>query len=196
MKAIGPGESFLRAESPLGRVLLVAADGRLRGLYFEGQKDEPPVAPGSAPAEGARAAGLGGGASQQAAALRRHAGDDALLERARDQLREYFEGRRKAFDLPLDLVGTPFQRAVWQALLVIPYGETTTYSGIARRCGRPQAVRAVGGAIGRNPVSIVVPCHRVVGSDGSLTGFGGGLPRKRALLQLEGALPPALAGLD
>jgi methylated-DNA-[protein]-cysteine S-methyltransferase len=166
--------SFRRVESPLGRVLLVAQGGRLTGLYFEGQWDEPDL--GRPP---------GGGRCV-------HAEDAAVLARAQEQLQEYFQGRRKSFDLPLDLAGTPFQREVWQALLAIPFGVTSTYGEIARRCGRPQAVRAVGGAIGRNPVSIVVPCHRVVGSDGSLTGFGGGLPRKRALLGIEGVLPPAL----
>lgn len=174
MNAAAPGLSFRRVESPLGRVLLVAAGGRLRGLYFEGQWDEPD--PGHLPSG--------------AECVR---GDDAtVLARASEQLHEYFEGRRRLFDLPLDLVGTPFQREVWQALLEIPPGATRTYGEIAARIGRPSAVRAVGGAIGRNPVSIVVPCHRVIGSDGSLTGFGGGLPRKRALLGIEGVLPLSL----
>ena len=115
-----------------------------------------------------------------------------MLGRARDEIGEYFDGRRKRFDLPLELVGTPFQCQVWQALLEIPFGQTATYGAIARRCGRPRAVRAVGAAVGRNPVSIIVPCHRVLGSDGSLTGYAGGLPRKRALLSLEGLLAPDL----
>lgn len=175
MKPEAPGpSSFRRVDSPLGRVLLVALRGRLSGLYFEGQWDEPDL--GQAPDEDERVG----------------AGDAAVLDRASEQLQAYFEGRRRRFDLPLELVGTAFQREVWQALLAIPFGATSTYREVAARIGRPQAVRAVGGAIGRNPVSIVVPCHRVVGSDGSLTGFGGGLPRKRALLGIEGALPPSL----
>jgi methylated-DNA-[protein]-cysteine S-methyltransferase len=101
------------------------------------------------------------------------------------QLEAYFAGERHAFDLALDLHGTPFQRAVWERLLAIPYGETTTYGEIARDLGRPDRARAVGAAVGRTPVPIVVPCHRVVGADGALTGYGGGLERKAALLELE-----------
>lgn len=104
---------------------------------------------------------------------------------ARAQLEEYFAGRRRAFDLPLDLRGTPFQRRVWDELSRIPYGATTSYGQVAERVGRPERARAIGGAVGRTPVPIVVPCHRVVGADGGLTGYGGGLPRKRALLALE-----------
>ena len=107
-----------------------------------------------------------------------------LLETER-QLREYFEGRRKVFDLKLDFSGTEFQQKVWSALLTIPYGETRSYAQIAKQIGRPDAVRAVGAANGRNPISLIVPCHRVIGSDGSLTGYAGGLPAKRALLELE-----------
>jgi methylated-DNA-[protein]-cysteine S-methyltransferase len=102
-----------------------------------------------------------------------------------DQLSEYFVGKRKDFDLPLDLNGTPFQLSVWRALLNIPYGETRTYGEIARSLGKPQAARAVGMANHDNPVAVVVPCHRVVGHDGSLTGYAGGLHLKRALLALE-----------
>jgi methylated-DNA-[protein]-cysteine S-methyltransferase len=110
------------------------------------------------------------------------------------QLSEYFAGRRHSFELPLDLqCGTAFQQDVWRALLAIPAGGTTSYGAISRSIGKPQAMRAVGAAIGRNPVSIVVPCHRVVGSDGSLTGYAGGMERKTALLQLEGAVAPARA---
>ena len=104
------------------------------------------------------------------------------------QLREYFDGKRTVFELKLHPKGTPFQKAVWKALAAIPYGETRTYGEIARAVGRPTAVRAVGQANGQNPLPIVVPCHRVIGADGSLTGFGGGLPTKRALLELEGAV--------
>ncbi len=101
------------------------------------------------------------------------------------QLREYFDGERREFDLPLRLGGTEFQVSVLEALQKIPYGETTSYGEIARRIGRPKAVRAVGAANGRNPIPIVVPCHRVIGSTGDLTGFGGGLDTKEALLRLE-----------
>lgn len=107
------------------------------------------------------------------------------LANARKQLQEYFAGERREFDLPLKLSGTEFQVSVLEALLAIPYGETTSYGEIARRIGRPKAVRAVGAANGRNPLPIVVPCHRVIGSTGDLTGFGGGLDTKEALLRLE-----------
>jgi len=112
------------------------------------------------------------------------------FEQARGQLDEYFAGRRLEFDLPLAMAGTPFQRRVWRALLDIPYGGTTTYGELARRvqpAGGWQAARAVGAANGRNPIAVIVPCHRVVGADGSLTGYGGGLERKRLLLDLETA---------
>lgn len=108
---------------------------------------------------------------------------------ARKQLQEYFDGHRRGFDLPLRPIGTAFQLAVWQALRAIPYGETWSYAELARQLGRPTATRAVGAANGRNPLPIVVPCHRVIGRDGSLTGFGGGLETKARLLQLEKALP-------
>lgn len=107
------------------------------------------------------------------------------LAEARRQLREYFAGKRRGFDLPLNLSGTEFQVSVLRALLEIPYGETVSYGEIAKRIGRPRAVRAVGAANGRNPLPVVVPCHRVIGSTGDLTGFGGGLDTKEALLRLE-----------
>ena len=107
------------------------------------------------------------------------------FEEVRGQLSEYFDGQRKIFDVPLDLSGTEFQVQVLKALQEIPYGETTSYGAIAKRIGRPRAVRAVGAANGRNPVPIIVPCHRVIGSSGDLTGFGGGLDTKAALLRLE-----------
>lgn len=110
-----------------------------------------------------------------------------LVETER-QLDEYFAGRRTAFDLTLDFSGTDFQKKVWRALLTIPFGETRTYAQIARQIGSPRAVRAVGAANGRNPISIVAPCHRVIGSNGRLTGFAGGLDAKAHLLRLEGAL--------
>lgn len=111
--------------------------------------------------------------------------NEKQLAEARRQLREYFTGERREFDLPVRLSGTEFQVSVLQALQQIPYGETVSYGEIARRIGRPRAVRAVGAANGRNPVPIVVPCHRVIGSTGDLTGFGGGLDTKEALLRLE-----------
>ncbi len=119
--------------------------------------------------------------------------DPGAFARGREQLRAYFARELRVFDLPLRLEGTPFQREVWEALRRIPYGTTTSYGALAASLGRPRAVRAVGAANGQNPIAIIVPCHRVIGADGGLTGFGGGLPRKRALLELEGAqlsLPP------
>lgn len=116
-------------------------------------------------------------------------GHHRWLDETARQLAEYFAGNRRRFDLPLAPQGTPFQRDVWQALAGIDYGRTESYAGLARRIGRPRASRAVGAANGRNPLPIVLPCHRVIGADGSLTGFGGGLPVKRFLLELEGALP-------
>jgi len=109
------------------------------------------------------------------------------------ELEEYFAGKRREFTFPLDLRGTDFQKACWQALLAIPYGETRTYADIARAVGKPNAFRAVGMANNRNPVAIVVPCHRVIASDGTLCGYGGGLDVKRKLLELEGALSGTLA---
>jgi len=115
------------------------------------------------------------------------------LSRYTSELEEYFAGRRREFTFPLDLHGTDFQLACWRALLAIPYGETRTYADIARAVGRPQGFRAVGMANNRNPIAIVVPCHRVIASDGTLCGYGGGLDIKRKLLELEGALTATLA---
>ena len=114
----------------------------------------------------------------------------ALAEELRGWLDSYFRGENRPLEVPLAPQGSPFQREVWNALLTIPYGETVSYAEIARRVGRPAAVRAVGAANGRNPIAVVIPCHRVIGADGSLTGYGGGLARKRALLALEA---PSLA---
>ena len=150
--------------TPLGPVLLARTDSGLAGAWFEGQKAHP----------------------GRIAAPR--IDDDPLLHEAAAQLAAYFNGRRNSFKLPLDLLGTAFQRQVWQALLGIGRGQTTSYGELARGIGSPRAVRAVGAAVGRNPVSVIVPCHRVVGSNGSLTGYAGGLPRKVALLRLEGVL--------
>lgn len=117
---------------------------------------------------------------------------DAELAPYRDQLEEFFAGERREFSFPLDLRGTDFQVQCWRALLQIPYGETRTYADIARAVKRPQAFRAVGMANNRNPIAIVVPCHRVIASDGTLCGYGGGLEVKRKLLELEGALTASL----
>lgn len=149
-------------DSPLGPLTLVARDGALAGLYMNGR------APDSVDAAGTAAEA-----------------DAAVLAEAARQLAEYFDGQRQAFDLPLALEGTAFQRRVWEALRGIGYGATVSYAQLADQIGHPAAVRAVGLANGRNPVSIIVPCHRVVGSDGSLTGYGGGLGNKQRLLELE-----------
>ncbi|HEX2021673.1 MAG TPA: methylated-DNA--[protein]-cysteine S-methyltransferase [Candidatus Thermoplasmatota archaeon] len=154
--------------TPVGLVRLVATD---RGLAYVGNQGERP--------------------ERQARWAARHlagaARVDALpvLDEARAQLAAYFEGRRKAFDLPLDAEGTPFQERVWEALRRVPYGATTTYARLAADLGAPGSERAVGGANGANPLSIVVPCHRVVGSDGALTGYAGGVRTKARLLQIE-----------
>lgn len=116
---------------------------------------------------------------------RRREGESPVLRACLDQLREYFDGRRRAFDVPLDLRGTDFQRRVWGALLQVPFGRTSTYARVAASIGRPKAVRAVGAANGRNPISIIVPCHRILGSSGDLVGYGGGLWRKEWLLRHE-----------
>ncbi|NDP64378.1 methylated-DNA--[protein]-cysteine S-methyltransferase [Polaromonas sp.] len=160
--------------SPLGPIVIAATDRGLAGLWFaENQRYLPPELTGTAawPEDV----------------------NHPVLQQASEQLGEYFAGRRSQFELPLDLgCGTAFQQSVWQALLDIPQGEVTSYGEISRRIGKPAAVRAVGGAIGRNPVSIIVPCHRVTGSSGALTGYAGGLDRKTALLRLEGALAESL----
>ena len=148
-------------DSPVGPLRLIACGEALVGIWFSQGRDA---------ARGA--SGLVHSSSP-------------LLARTRAQLGEYFAGERRAFDLPLEPRGTEFQRRVWQRLLHIPYGETTTYGALARELGAPDASRAVGLANGSNPIPIVIPCHRVIGADGSLTGFGGGLPIKAALLELE-----------
>ncbi len=154
-------------ESPLGPLTLVGDGDALHGLHFPGR---------SGPLDEA-------------------AQDSAPFEEALDQLDEYFAGGRRRFELSLQLVGSPFQRRVWAALQAIPFGATRSYGALADEIARPDRVRAVGAAVGRTPVPIIVPCHRVIGADGSLTGYGGGLQRKRALLDLESAVsggaPPA-----
>ena len=156
---------FAAFETAFGPVYATASVERLTGLYFRGGRHAPPI------------------------------GDDwceepahpVLAECAR-QLHEYFAGRRTTFELPTDAAGTSFQRAVWDRIARIPCGDTVTYTEIARALGAPAAVRAVGAATGRNPLSIIVPCHRVLGSGGSLTGYAGGLDRKARLLALERGL--------
>jgi methylated-DNA-[protein]-cysteine S-methyltransferase len=150
-----------RIASPLGPLLLARSATGLAGAWFDAQKHHP------------------------AAIDAPERDDDPLLDAAARQLDAYFSGESDAFDVPLDLQGTAFQRAVWAELLRIAPGATCSYGEIARRLGVPSASRAVGAAVGSNPVSIIVPCHRVVGSTGSLTGYAGGLARKTALLRIE-----------
>lgn len=151
-------------ETPLGRMLVMSDAGRLVGLHFREDRHQP----------------------MPEQAWTRDSGD-AVIERTRYQLAEYFAGTRREFDVPMEPRGTPFQQRVWTVLTEIPYGTTTTYGRMARRLGQPTATRAVGAANGRNPISILVPCHRAIGADGSLTGYAGGLERKKALLELEQA---------
>ena len=164
-----PTTLFTLAESPLGSLLLIGDAKGLTGLHFAGHDHAPRIGDGW---------------------IR----DDKALAAAARQLGEYFAGSRSSFDLLLDLRGTPFQLRVWEALLRIPWGETRSYRDVALELGRPGAFRAVGGAVGSNPVSIVVPCHRVIGAAGQLVGYGWGLDRKRWLLAHEGArLKPGAA---
>ncbi|HEY0845294.1 MAG TPA: methylated-DNA--[protein]-cysteine S-methyltransferase [Noviherbaspirillum sp.] len=157
---------YTQHPSPLGTLLLVATDRGLCGLYFEEHKYF------RGPQDWARC--------------------DAHphLRQAAMELDDYFAGRRTHFDVPLDLRGTPFQQSVWDALRALAFGNTSTYLAIAERIANPKAVRATGTAIGRNPVSIIVPCHRVLGVTGALSGYAGGLERKRFLLALEGEEAP------
>lgn len=124
-----------------------------------------------------------------------HGGSNDILQATEAQLGEYFARRRRAFDLPLAPQGTPFQLQVWEGLARIPFGATISYAQLAQRIGNPAGTRAVGAANGRNPLPIVLPCHRVIGADGTMTGFGGGVPTKEFLLRLEGALPAEQVGL-
>jgi methylated-DNA-[protein]-cysteine S-methyltransferase len=171
------------AESPIGPLLLAVTHRGLAWVGFEAPRA------GSGPVEGA---GSGADAQLERVAAwlgRRVLRVPRLLDPAQRQLDAYFAGRLHAFDLDVDLAALPaFQQAVLQDLRTVPYGTTATYGELAQRIGRPGAARAVGGALNRNPVAIVVPCHRIVGAAGALTGYAGGLERKRALLELEGAL--------
>ena len=156
----GPHRRHTVVDSPVGPLTLVDEDGALAGLYLHEARHRPLDA-----AFGPR--------------------DDTALPAAREQLTAYFAGELREFDLPLTRTGTPFQQQVWAALREVPYGRTCTYAELAAAVGRPTAVRAVGAANGRNPISVVVPCHRVVGAGGALTGYAGGLERKSFLLGLE-----------
>ncbi|WP_299560399.1 methylated-DNA--[protein]-cysteine S-methyltransferase [uncultured Mycolicibacterium sp.] len=147
-------------DSPIGPLTIAGVDGRIRHLRMQDQTHEP---------------------RDRADWIR----DDTAFEDAVVQLSEYFAGERTEFELKIELIGSAFQRRVWRALTTIPYGQTRTYGQIARQIGAPNASRAVGLANGHNPISIIVPCHRVIGSNGALTGYGGGLERKRILLGLE-----------
>ncbi|MDI3355071.1 methylated-DNA--[protein]-cysteine S-methyltransferase [Pseudomonas sp. UYIF39] len=155
--------TFITLASKVGELKLVANDSRLAAILWENDKpDRVRLGP------------------------MREAPDNPILMRTAQQLREYFAGTRSRFDLELEFTGTEFQKKVWAALLTIPFGETRSYSEIARQIGNPSAVRAVGAANGKNPISIVAPCHRVIGASGKLTGFAGGLEAKEQLLMLEG----------
>ncbi|SEH70682.1 methylated-DNA-[protein]-cysteine S-methyltransferase [Mycolicibacterium rutilum] len=165
------GIQFRTMNSPVGQLTLAGKDGRLMHLRMVDQTYEP-SRDGWLP-------------------------DDGAFDDAVEQLEAYFAGDRTEFDLELDMIGTAFQRKVWTALLTIPYGETRSYGEIARQIGAPGASRAVGLANGHNPIGIIVPCHRVIGSNGSLTGYGGGLERKLALLDMEKRrVAPALTLFD
>jgi methylated-DNA-[protein]-cysteine S-methyltransferase len=160
---------YARFDSPLGPVIAIADDAGLTHVDFVGAKYERKTAPGWIEDPAAPA-----------------------LRACGKQLAEYFAGRRTAFDLPLAPQGTPFQQRVWQEIARVPYGKTITYGELAKRAGAPGQARAAGAATGRNPLGVVVPCHRIMGADGSLTGYAGGLDRKRGLLELEGALQGSL----
>lgn len=152
-------------DSPLGRIILAATHDKLVGVWFDGQRHQPDVSTWPVVC------------------------DHPVLQQAKTQLADYFAGHRTSFELPLDFgTGTDFQQTVWHALLKIPHGATRSYGALSADIGKPAAVRAVGSAVGHNPLSIIAPCHRVVGADGALTGYAGGLERKTALLRLEDAI--------
>jgi methylated-DNA-[protein]-cysteine S-methyltransferase len=156
--------------SPIDELLVLSDGHALQGLYMQAGRKPLKIDP-------------------------RWRRDDTAFTEVSSQLDEYLDGRRRGFELPFALKGNPFELRVWSALCEIPYGETASYGEIARALGEPRAARAVGAANGRNPIAVIVPCHRVIGADGTLTGYGGGLERKRLLLDLEsGVLPLAVAG--
>jgi methylated-DNA-[protein]-cysteine S-methyltransferase len=151
---------YTTVDSPIGELLLLGDGDVLHGLYMQAGRNPIRVQSG-------------------------WQRDDSAFPEARRQLSEYFAGERSAFDVAMHLEGTAFQRTVWHALTEIPYGETISYGELARRIGRPDLARAVGTANGQNPIAVIVPCHRVIGSNGKLVGYGGGLDNKRRLLELE-----------
>lgn len=157
--------TYAEFKSPLGKILVTADGEYITGIYFEGQKYFP----------------------KDLSGFKKTSKSEVIRVCGR-QLDEYFAGARTTFDLPLQPAGTLFQRQVWSALRKIASGKTATYGAIANKVGKPAASRAVGAAVGRNPISVVIPCHRVVGASGSLTGYAGGLERKKALLSLEGTI--------
>ncbi|HEX4943974.1 MAG TPA: methylated-DNA--[protein]-cysteine S-methyltransferase [Usitatibacteraceae bacterium] len=161
---------YARLETPLGTMAAIAEDGKLVALDFEDAKYASAIEPDWIEDPAA-----------------------APLRDCAAQLAEYFKGERGRFDLPLAARGTPFQQRVWREIAKVPFGETITYAELAARAGSPGSARAAGAATGRNPIAIVVPCHRIVGANGSLTGYAGGLPRKERLLTHEGALEGAAA---
>ncbi|WLH91779.1 methylated-DNA--[protein]-cysteine S-methyltransferase [Pseudomonas sp. FP453] len=161
---------YMLMPSPVGQLTLVARDGKLSAILWETER-----------------------ANRVRLGELHEANDSPVLLEAQRQLQEYFAGTRHQFTLDLDFTGTVFQKQVWQALLTIPFGETRSYSQIAQQIGNPKAVRAVGAANGRNPISIIAPCHRVIGASGELTGFAGGLQAKQYLLALEGTGQAQLA---
>ncbi|MFJ5553414.1 methylated-DNA--[protein]-cysteine S-methyltransferase [Streptomyces sp. NPDC093225] len=165
------GRTHTVVDSPYGPLTMVATDGILSAMYMSDQRHRP---------------------AEESFGVRVAPEEDPFAEAAR-QLGEYFAGERTVFDLPLRLEGTDFQRSVWEQLTRIPYGQTRSYGDLATSLGKPGASRAVGLANGKNPVTIIVPCHRVIGSSGSLTGYGGGLDRKQRLLAFERG---AAAGAD
>lgn len=159
---------YTTVDSPIDELLLLGDGHTLHGLYMQGGRRPVRVNP-------------------------QWKRDDGAFAGVRAQLGEYFAGERSDFDIPLSMAGGEFERTVWRALCEIPYGTTASYGEIARRIGHPDAARAVGLANGRNPIAVIVPCHRVIGADGSLTGYGGGLERKRLLLELEAGQASLLA---
>lgn len=161
---------FARITTPLGPMFATASDDAITGIYFEGARHAPEISP----------------------QWREDPGHGPLAECAR-QLAAYFRGERRGFELPLAPRGTPFQQRVWREIARIPYGGTITYAQLAARSGAPGAARAAGAATGRNPLTLVVPCHRVIGTAGGLTGYAGGVERKTRLLEEEGALETATA---
>lgn len=171
--AVDTESLYARLDSPLGPLLACARGDAITGLWF-GDEAHAPM-----PGAGWRSAPM-----------------DPVLGQLARELAEYFAGRRRAFDVAVAPEGTPFQQAVWHALRTVPYGATASYAAIAAAVDRPRAVRATGAANGRNPVSIVIPCHRIVGADGSLTGYAGGIARKKWLLLLESGIvePPPRGG--